>query len=84
MAVKNLNKAQAAVSAVKYVEELKAMLDDVGALIAKAAERGYRPSFIVSYGTIRSVSTSPLKEANDPRGRKPANSDIGEEFEEEI
>jgi len=66
---------------VDYVTELKTMLDDVGALIERAAKRGYRPSFMVSYGTIRSVSTAPLTARADPRGRKaaPENEMIEEE-----
>lgn len=82
MAIKNTNKAMAAKSAVAYVEELKKMLDDVGELIERATRRGYRPSFVVSYGTIRSVSTAPLTARQDPRGRKAAPENECEDIEE--
>lgn len=72
MATKNVSKATSAKSAVAYVAELKQMLDDVGELIERAARRGFRPSFVVSYGTIRSVSTSPMTARQDPRDRKAA------------
>lgn len=72
MATKNVSKATSAKSAVAFVAELKQMLDDVGELIERAARRGFSPSFVVSYGTIRSVSTSPMTARQDPRDRKAA------------